>query len=191
MQSPNPSSLVETYSEYAKAIALKAARDLPIESEDAIAAANLGLAEAARRFSLERCHQGMRDGLGSLDTNFRSFSYLRIWGAVHDEARRNSFTRRRGLEKGIKFQMVSMDNQNIDADGYATPSLEIPVYEDVGAAIDLLDSIDYLDDRERAVIIGLASGFSGQEIATRLSLTPSRVSQIGKRAKAKMLDHIS
>lgn len=179
--------LINKFTGYAQAIAYKVAQTLPIEIEDAVSLAHLGLVEAANRFDFGRYDPTKPS---SLDTNFKSFAFQRIRGAIIDGARKDSFVRRRGLEKGIRFDMTSLDDTRINDNGESGPAFEIPFFDDPDEMIDLLDAFDDLDEREKAIVVGVASGYSGRELADRFGITQSRVSQLNARAKAKISQRI-
>jgi RNA polymerase sigma factor for flagellar operon FliA len=75
---PERDALVERYREYARALALKIAKDLPrfVSRDDLIAVGQEGLVEAASRFDPTRGVQ------------FSTFAYYRVRGAVFDHVRK-------------------------------------------------------------------------------------------------------
>jgi RNA polymerase sigma factor (sigma-70 family) len=173
--------LVLEFTDFARAVARKLAKDLPIDPEDAVAAGFEGLVQAAHRISFDRWDSER----GPLETNFRSLAYLRIRGAVYDEARRSSFTKRRGLEKGLRFEMLSLDKQRMDADGEAMPLLELECYDEAQP-----EFMDYLDDNERAVIVGKLAGYTNDEIAQSLGISPARIPQLRRSAREKVTEFL-
>lgn len=173
--------LVVEFTDFARAVARKIAKDLPIDPEDAIAAGFEGLVQAAHRIDFDRW-DAMR---GPLETNFRSLAYLRIRGAIYDEVRRNTFTKRRGLEKGLKFDMVSLDKTRTSADGDAMPLLELEHVDELNS-----DLLDGLEPNERAVIVGRFAGYTNAEIAKSLGISPARIPELGKSGKAKIAERL-
>ena len=178
---PRRQKLVEEFADFAKAVARKLAQDLPISTEDAISAGYEGLVQAAHRISYERWDPNG----GPFETNFRSLAYLRIRGAIYDEARRNTFTKRRGLEKGIKFDMVSLDKTRATGDGDVLPILELEHHD--GETTDLLDCLDEL---ERGVILGTQAGYQNKEIARLLGVSQARIPSLRRSAREKVIAHL-
>ena len=162
---------------YAKSIAWQTIKTLPrniiIDQDDIEQLAYQGLIQAAQRFEPEQF-----DGRGDRDLNsyFKTYAYPRIRGTIIDECRKLTFVRRRGLEKGLSFQFLSLDNAN---------NVSLP---DINTAqrMDLELAIDRLSDREQRVIYGFMLGSTGKEIADELGVTESRVSQIKAEACGKM-----
>lgn len=177
--------LVETYRSFARNVATQVIRKVPIEREDAIQAAMVGLVQAAGRFDVAK-HDPSKS---SVDEYFKSFAYPRIRGSVIDQARRDSFVRRRGLERGVKFNMVSLDKTIERGDGGS----DLPVVDlaaitgDPDLKIDFERALGTLTDRERHVVLSLAVGARGWELAEELSVTESRISQISTEARKKLL----
>lgn len=171
--------------DFARATAAKVARDLPIDVEDAIQIGYEGLIQAAQRFDISK-HDPT---IGDLDTNFKSFAYPRIRGAVIDKSRSDTFVKRRGLEKGISFQFTSIDERWSNADGSDS---EVPVIQiealsgDPDLQIDFERALKVLNDRERRVVMALAVGAKGHELAEELQVSESRVSQLASSARQKL-----
>ena len=162
--------------------------DLPLDVEDAIQAAYAGLVEAAQRFDFTKHDPAISD----LDTNFKSFAYLRIRGSVIDESRKMSFVRRRGLEKGMRVYMDSIDEMRDGAESGLMPAVQVAALEeDADLIIDFETALDTLTDRERRVVLALAVGGRGKELAEEFDITESRVSQIAKEARDKLLERMA
>lgn len=184
-------ALVKKHAEFARNVAVKTARGIPgrpVEDDDAEQLGMEALIVSANRFNLEK-HDPT---LGTLDTNFKSFAYMRIYGSVIDEARRNTFIKRRGLEKGVEMQLVSLDAPVLHA-GALHDDLHPELAAVTGDPDYLLDfeaGMGSLDDRERYVVLAFAAGVKGREIAATLDVCESRVSQINTDAKAKLLQHM-
>lgn len=166
--SPAREDLVVRHVDYAGAVATKVSKGLPISVEDAVSAGYLGLVKAAQRFDLDRPEEG------DIDRNFRSFAFLHIRGAVLDESRNNTFVKRRGLERGVKFDMVPLA---------VSPDL-LGSYDVDESTEELLSA---LGEQERLVVVGKLAGYTGKEIASIMGLTPIRVSQILAETRKKLL----
>lgn len=177
--------LVTEYTGFAKTVARKLAADRSIEVDDAVGAAYVGLMEAVQKFDVERALAGEAAGIGPLEANFKSLAFLRIRGAILDEIRRQTFVKRRGHEKGVKFDFVPLDRCGEDG----APLLELPSYEDFDP--EWKEALSTLDERERFVITGIAQGYTSQELSKLLDITPSRVSQLNRRAKVKLRDYLA
>lgn len=176
--------LVEKFMPFAKNTAVKVAKKLPIDPDDAIQVAYEGLVNCAQRFNPEK-----HDPLQSpIDNYFKAYIYPRISGAVIDQARRDTFAKRRGLEKGIKFRMDSLDATREGEDGNDMPVIDLAsITGDPDLKIDFERAMLKLTDKERHVIMSLAVGGRGWEIAEELGVTESRISQISTEARKKLL----
>lgn len=165
---------------FARKIADKMGHRLPLEREDARQAAYEGLTQAALRFDAES-HD---DDRGTLDAHFRAFAYVRVYGALIDEARRNSLVKRRGVEKGVRIFMTSLDDSYDESE---TPKLQLEaIAGNPDLRIDFESAFECLTDRERKIVLGFASGLTGPELAQEFDVSASRVSQINIEAKAKL-----
>jgi len=189
--SPEQERLVIDNMGYAEGIARQTAIKLPIgekygipmDIQDCVQIGYVGLVQAAQKFDASD-YDPKR---GSLETLFRSYAYNRIRGAIIDEVRRQTFVRRRGIEQGIKFQMLSMDYETNDDAGV----LQVGFEENNDAWIDIVQAIDILDERESKVILGLTIGVSGRELAEDLGITESRISQIAQQARRKLKEFVA
>lgn len=172
---------------FARSVAVKTAESLPIEMEDAIQIGLEGLCKAAQRFDLDR-HD---PSLGDIDTNFKSFAYPRIRGAVIDHVRGDGFIKRRGIEKGMKANFVSLDEPFRLKESGSDLYIELEaVTGDTDLVLDFEDAMTALTERERYVVLALATGKKGRELAEELGVSESRVSQINSDAKAKLNQHM-
>lgn len=186
--SPEQERLVLDNMDYAEGVARQVAVKLPLEKfgipmdmQDCIQSGLMGLMQAASRFDSSEYDPER----GTLQTLFRSYAYPRIRGAVIDEVRRQTFVRRRGIEQGINFVMLSMDYELSEEDG---SQLAFEVGEDIDFDIWLSfsEAMDTLDERETKVMLALMAGVTGRELALDLGVTESRVSQIAQGARAKL-----
>lgn len=183
MSAAEQERMILKYMSFAKNVAGKIAGNLPISFEDAQQCAYEGLVEAAARFDISKHDPTISD----LDSNFKSFAYLRIYGSVMDEARQSSFVKRRGIEKGMRVHMQSMDEMLDLEDGSTTPRLQVAALEgDIDGRIDFESALEALSDREHTVVMGLATGVKGWELAEEFGVTESRISQIASEARDKL-----
>ena len=166
-------ALILDHQEFAKKLAnaVVNSQRLTIEYEEAQSCALVGLVDAAQRYDPTR------------SVSFKSFAYRRIAGEIIDHCRRNSFVRRRGLEKGIKYEVVSANTGWEDDSEFAIlPAIQV----DVDLKLDFEVALEILTDREKRVVLALAAGARGREVAADLGVTESRVSQIASEARAKL-----
>lgn len=183
---PSIDELIARHLDFARNTAAKTAQELPIEMEDAIQIGYEGLVQAARRFDISQFDPSR----GDLDTNFKSFVYPRIRGAVIDKVRSDSFIKRRGAEKGMTAKMVSLNLHNHYEDGkeMGDPAIQIEaVSHDPDLVLDFERAIKTLTDRERRVVMALAVGAKGSELAEEFQVSESRVSQIASEARQKLV----
>ncbi len=221
-QRPAPSSardqLITQHIDMARRIALKAARRLPerLSHDDVIAAAMVGLTEAAERYDTQRGEP------------FVAFAEKRIRGAVLDELRRGDLLPRRartaankmgGIIAGLEQQLgrspedeeiadklgVSVDKfrdelaelthvavVDIEAREYggriedATPS---PAAQAERAQIvaRLREALDQIPERDALVLsLYYVEDFNYVEIGEVLGVSESRVCQLHSRALARL-----
>ena len=106
---PDVQRLIESYQDYAHAIAAEVCRKLPsqVDRGELEAAANLGLVEAAQAFDPTR---------GVL---FKTFAYYRIRGAVYDALRKMGWFSK-SLYQEYKFEMAA--NEYLKDYSEATPA---------------------------------------------------------------------
>lgn len=182
--------LVTDNYEFARKVSLKLANRLPLgnqhagislDIDDCVQLGLMGLVQAARRFNI---HEHDPE-ISSLNTNFRSYAYPRIRGSILDECRRQTFVRRRGLEKGIRFQMLSFDQTHESEDG-DTLHWEFGFEEDPGLRLDFSNALKVLTDREQTVVLKMMAGVTGRELAQEVGVTESRISQIASEARKKL-----
>lgn len=180
-------ALIMKHEGFARSVAVKTAENLPIEIEDAIQLGMEGLCKAAQRFDLDR-HD---PSLGDIDTNFKSFAYPRIRGAVIDHVRGDGFIKRRGIEKGMTASFVSLDAPFRLKDSGQDLYVEIEaITGDQDLVLDFGDAMTTLSEREQYVVLALATGKKGRELAAELGVSESRISQINTDAKRKLSNYI-
>jgi len=146
---------------------------LTIDYDEAQSCAFVGLVESAKRFDPSR------------SVSFKAFAYRRIAGEIIDHCRRNSFVRRRGIEKGIKFDMVSASSWG-DDQGHLLIDQIPGIEDDPDLKMDFEAALKTLTSREQQVMLAFASGAKGREVAAELGVTESRVSQIASEARSKL-----
>lgn len=156
---------------WAKNVAGQAARSLPIDFDEAVGVGNEGLVQAALRYDPA---QG----------EFKTYAYRRIRGAIIDHCRKDAFVGRKGLERGEKVTMVSVNETN----DFGEAIVQIAAIDsDPDLRIDFENALKKLTDREQKVVLSIATGIRGTELAVELGVTESRVSQIATEAKKKLL----
>lgn len=184
VSTPSPDELVIEYMDFARRSACKVVTslDLPIEIDDAIQYGYEGLIQAAHRFDASE----FDPTLGTLDNNFKSFAYKRIVGSVIDKVRSGNFVKRRGVEKGIHFHMESIDEYREGEYG-DMPAVQLEAISgDPDLSIDFKNALKVLNDRERHIVLSLAVGMRGHDLAEELGLSDSRISQLAADARSKL-----
>jgi RNA polymerase sigma factor (sigma-70 family) len=110
-------------------------------------------------------------------------------GAIIDESRRNSLVRRTDARNGERAITVSLDEV---WENSGTPKIEIEgTHGDLDNLIDFCDAIASLKPRERLVVNAIGEGVTQREIAEKLGITESRVSQIASAARAKLKEKMA
>src|SRR5439155_16648524 len=142
---PEQEALVAEHHEFARKVACKLVwtTSVPIEIDDAIGCALVGLVDAARRFDSGRVDEAA----------FMSFAYPRIRGEIIDHLRRNSLVTRTDLAEGERARIVSLDSI-VDAAAGETSTAAAPSEPRApeGSAeeyIDLRSALGSLSERER------------------------------------------
>jgi RNA polymerase sigma factor (sigma-70 family) len=154
---------------------------MPIEPDEAISCALVGLVDAASRFDEERVDDGA----------FMSFAYPRIQGEIIDHVRRNGIVPRSEFAQGARAQMVSLDTVGVaaDRDVAARPVAVVELStedDDPDLYIDLRSALSGLNERERYVVTAFATGGTGTEIAQELGISETRFWSILAVARAKL-----
>jgi RNA polymerase sigma factor (sigma-70 family) len=150
--------------------------DRSIELEDLIQIAREGLVEAAHAWS-ESDESG---------ASFATFAYYRINGALVDHVR--SVIGRDGQRLGV-VNARSLDQSLPGASGRTL----LDHYDDQGAERELDDvetmqclQVAGLDERERALAVGMLNEVPLKALAKQLGISQSRVSQLVARMQEKM-----
>lgn len=180
---PEQQALVEEHHDFAQRVARKivTSTGIPLEVDEAIGCALVGLVDAANRFDPERREQG----------GFTAFAYPRIRGEIIDHLRRNSLVSRADVAEGTRVSLLSLDGlaeaRQHESDVPSAPPLELvsPV-GDPEAAIDVRDALNSLNERERYVVTAFAAGATYSEVAGGLGVSESRVWTIERFARAKL-----
>ncbi len=178
---PEQEALVAEHHEFARKVACKLVwtTSVPIEIDDAIGCALVGLVDAARRFDSARIDEAA----------FMSFAYPRIRGEIIDHLRRNSLVRRSDLAEGERAHFVSLDTLVESAAESSTVAAPKELHAPEGSPdeyIDLRSALGALNERERYVITAFAAGVTGSEVAGELGLSETRVWAITAVARAKL-----
>jgi RNA polymerase sigma factor (sigma-70 family) len=152
---------------------------MPIDVDDAIGCAFVGLVDAAHRFDPTASHSG----------SFMSFAYWRIRGEIIDHVRRNSLLSRTQIAGGKRARVVSLDealSDSPDVDHRGGVTLVAPQGDHDGT-IDVRAALNGLEERERFVLTALAGGATCSELAVDLGLSEPRVATIATFARAKLV----
>jgi RNA polymerase sigma factor (sigma-70 family) len=178
---PEQEALVAEHHEFARKVACKLVwtTSVPIEIDDAIGCALVGLVDAARRFDSGRIDEAA----------FMSFAYPRIRGEIIDHLRRNSLVTRSDLAEGERASFVSLDTlvEDVGEGPSVTAPKELRAPEgSPDEYIDLRSALGALTERERYVITAFAAGVTGSEVAFELGLSETRVWAITAVARAKL-----
>jgi RNA polymerase sigma factor (sigma-70 family) len=166
--------LVEQYIPFANKLAYKKKKGLPkfVDLEELKSAAYLGLVEAASRYNPD------------LGIKFTTFSYPRIFGAIHDFLREQGWMRR-----DEPVQMMSLDVPCTDGEDC---TLKDTLEAKEGARTEeCFEAITIpLDDRERDVLRHYyIDEYSMKEVGDKFGVSESRISQLIKQYKGRLRDH--
>jgi RNA polymerase sigma factor (sigma-70 family) len=174
---PGQEALVLRHRGYAENVAKVAARGLPLAEvgmtvDDCVQLGLLGLTQAARRFDITD-HDYER---ATVDARFRSYSYLRIRGAVIDECRRLG-----GEKRKLPPPTLSFDHH----EGAESLSFDL---DDADDWIDLRMALDQLDRRDRSIAVLLMHGVPLTEIAPKIGVTEGRMHAIAKDIRSRLAE---
>ncbi len=163
--------LVEQYMPWANKLANRKKKTLPkfIDIEDLRSAAYLGLVEAANRFKPE------------LGIEFTTFSYPRIWGAIHDYLREQGW-----IKKGSNTQMLSLDVPSTDGEDAALKdTIEARPEDDTEECFEVITL--NLDSQAKDVLRHyFIDDYSMKEVGEKFGVSESRISQLIKQYKARI-----
>lgn len=135
-----------------------------LDYDDLIQSGRLGLVQAAHRF---------QDGGAA---TFKSYAEKRVRGAALDELDRAERSRRRGMGREGRLELVSLEA----ASDFA------PEEESRDGVLDLVDGMSALSKRERSILVLLAAGYTLAELAEPMEISIMRVSQIAAAARTKL-----
>lgn len=162
--------LVEQYVPLANKLACQKKRTLPkhVDIEDLKSAAYMGLVEAASRYDSE---QGVA---------FSTYAYPRVFGAIHDWLRQQSWGKR-GETTSVQSLDYSNDDCKIGDLIESRPERNDEEFlEHVSSVLDDANAKDIL----RCYFIDESSM---KEVGEKFGVSESRISQIFKKYKAKIL----
>jgi RNA polymerase sigma factor (sigma-70 family) len=164
--------LVVQYIPWANKLAIQKKRTLPefIDLEEIKSAAYLGLVEAASRYKPE------------LNIEFTTFSYSRIWGAIHD------YLREQGWKKeGQYCQMLSLDAPT-SADGEThclADTIEAKAEQDTEECFEVITA--KLGAQAKVMLRHyFIDELSMKEVGEKFGVSESRVSQLIKNYKGQI-----
>lgn len=173
------------YMPFALNIAVSAAKSLPIETDDAIQFAYEGLIEAAQRYDPTKYDPTHESGAGEKHY-FKAYAHRRIFGKIVDEARKATFVKRRGLEKGLNPNLISLDETFLDGDVEVSKTQVADIPADLDFVCDFEAAFDTLSPKEQRILLASGAGITGEELASEYGVTASRISQIKAEAKDKI-----
>lgn len=170
----------------------------PVDVDDLLGAANIGLVEAALRYT---------SGAG---VSFAAFAQRRIVGAMYDLLRREHVGSRTELHAwrdrrnaaataerpfdeprpGLSF--LSLDVPDEDGTATLTGALAIEEqFEEKLQVGEIIAAIDTLSLRERTVLYSRLLGIKQTELADRLHVTEGRVAQLSSRANRRVRQRLA
>lgn len=163
--------LVEQYIPWANKLANQKKRSLPkfIDLEEIKSAAYMGLVEAASRYKPE------------LGIEFTTFSYPRIWGAIHDYLREQGW-----MKRGDYQQVISLDAPSAESeDCTLRDTIEAKSEGDTEECFEVITL--NLDDQAKAVLrYYFIDEYSMKEVGDKFGVSESRISQLIKQYKTKI-----
>lgn len=165
--------LVEQYVPYANKLAYKKKRTLPkfVDIEELKSAAYLGLVEAASRYNPE------------LGIEFSTFSYQRIWGAIHDYLREQGW-----MKRGDDTQMMSLDLPYTGGEGEdctLKDTIEARPENDTEECFEVITL--NLDKQAKEVLRNyFIDDYSMKEVGDKFGVSESRISQLIKQYKTRI-----
>jgi len=175
---PEQRALVLDNMGYAENIARKVSKTLPLAEvgmaeDDCVQLGLLGLVQAARRFDASD-HDLRR---ASVAARFRSYSYLRIKGAVVDECRRLG-----GPERALPPPTLSLD---FESGGENLGSFE-PLDGSREDWIDFQVAFRGLSRGDKEIAVQMMSGVPYTEIAPALGVSETRMYQIARDIRERL-----
>lgn len=163
--------LVEQYVPWANKLANRKKKSLPkfIDLEEVKSAAYLGLVEAASRYKPE------------LNVEFTTFSYPRIWGAIHDYLREQGW-----MKRGEYQQMLSLDVPNTESEnGNLSDMIEAKPQDDTEECFEVITlKLGY--QAKEVLRHYFIDEYSMKEVGDKFGVSESRISQLIKTYKSQI-----
>lgn len=163
--------LVEQYVPLANKLAFQKKRVLPnhVDVEELQSAAYMGLVEAASRYD------------SSLGVAFSTYAYPRIFGAIHDYLRQQGWGRR-GEETSLQSLDVSIGDDLVLRD-----TIEARSDRNDNEFIEHVTSVIEDEDAGQILRYYFVDDCSMKEVGEKFGVSESRISQIFKGYKARIL----
>ena len=166
--------LVEQYVPYANKLACQKKKTLPnfIDLDEIKSAAYMGLVEAATRYKPE------------MGVKFTTFSYTRIFGAIHDYLREQGW-----MKKDGEYQtMQNLDYQIADSDGKKCTIMDSIAAKCEDTTEECFEVVTLkLDDQAKKILrTYFIEEYSMKEVGDQIGVSESRVCQLIKQYKSSM-----
>jgi RNA polymerase sigma factor (sigma-70 family) len=166
-------TLVEQHIPWANKLAHRKKKTLPkfIDLEEIKSAAYMGLVEAASRYNPE------------LNVEFTTFSYQRIWGAIHDYLREQGW-----MKRGEYQQMLSLDLDTAHNDGETCTLGDLVEAKPESDTEESFEVITLkMDNQAKSVLKHyFVDEYSMKEVGQKFGVSESRVSQLIKLYKKQI-----
>lgn len=160
--------LAATHFAYARSLARKYARRLRLDEDEAIGDGLLGLTEAARRYKPDNGYP------------FTAYAHPYITGRIIDAHRRSTSYQR--STRLAPDQPVSLDDLRERLAGDDS-LLATDTSGDIADLLHARQALRRLPPHERRLLILLAAGYAGRELAHDQGVHESRISQLAKAAR--------
>ena len=164
-------ALVEKYMPLANKLAYKKKKVLPrhVDFEELQSAAYLGLVEAASRYDVNK------------GVAFSTYAVPRIFGAIHD------YLRQQGWGKRGEYLTVHSLDSSIDDDCCLKDTVELRPERNDGEFLECISHILEDEDSKKILQYYFIDEFSMKEVGEKFGISESRISQIFKKYKARIL----